>query len=89
MYGSLFQRLATEEGVDFELGGKESSFEELKSFYNFWMSFNTQKSFLWFELYKLSEATDRRMKRWMEKENRAKVELEKKKYNDCIRVKDN
>ncbi|CAG8522822.1 12188_t:CDS:2 [Funneliformis mosseae] len=56
----------------------------IKNFYTAWMNFSTQKSFRWFDKYRLSEAPDRTVKRYMEKENKKSRDLARKEYNDTV-----
>ncbi|CAI2176917.1 1466_t:CDS:2 [Funneliformis geosporum] len=56
----------------------------VKNFYTAWMNFSTQKSFRWFDKYRISEAPDRFIKRTMEKENKKSRDLARKEYNDTV-----
>ncbi|KAI9142313.1 hypothetical protein BKA69DRAFT_1014231, partial [Paraphysoderma sedebokerense] len=77
------------ENVDFptvSFGYSHSPWEDVvKSFYDFWGNFATEKGFGWVEKYRLSEAPDRRIRRLMEKENKKLREAAKKAYTDAVR----
>jgi hypothetical protein len=55
-------------------------------FYGFWQSFFTRKSFVWEHQHDLKYAPNRRVQRAMEKENKKKRDVAKKKYNEIVRV---
>ena len=57
----------------------------VKPFYTTWSSFATQKTFSWKDLYKYSDAPDRRTRRLMEKENRRFREEAIREFNDAVR----
>ncbi|GET02955.1 DnaJ-domain-containing protein [Rhizophagus clarus] len=57
----------------------------IKNFYTSWLNFSTQKSFKWFDKYKLSEAPDRILKRKMKNENKKSRDTARKEYNDTVR----
>ncbi|PKK80131.1 DnaJ-domain-containing protein [Rhizophagus irregularis] len=57
----------------------------IKNFYTSWLNFSTQKSFKWFDKYKLSEAPDRILKRRMKSENKKSRDAARKEYNDTVR----
>jgi len=68
-------------GLDDSRGGNP-----IKNFYASWSSFSTQKSFKWFDKYRLSEAPDRIVKRKMEKENKKSRDTARREYNDTVRA---
>lgn len=92
-----FQHLAEEEeaAADYEgiecpeyptFGSSSSDFDNtVKSFYNVWTGFTTKKSFMWEDKYRLSEAPDRRTRRWMEKENKKMRDEAIREFNDAVR----
>ncbi|KAF7585309.1 hypothetical protein BBP40_011289 [Aspergillus hancockii] len=99
-YGALretFARLAVEETVacrweKFEcmdyptFGTHDDSFEEVvRPFYASWSNFSTKKSFAWKDVYRYSEASDRRVRRLMEKENRRLREEAIREFNEAVR----
>ncbi|KJZ70399.1 hypothetical protein HIM_10203 [Hirsutella minnesotensis 3608] len=56
----------------------------VKPFYACWAGFSTKKSFAWMDKYRLSDAPDRRTRRFMEKENRKAREDAAQKFNDAV-----
>ncbi|EEQ35542.1 hypothetical protein McanMca71_003046 [Microsporum canis] len=91
-----FNRLASEELVacrwdDLEpvhypsFGRKDDPPDSVRRFYSAWSSFATKKSYAWKDLYKYSEAPDRRVRRLMEKENRRLREDGIRGFNDAVR----
>ncbi|KAL8711120.1 MAG: hypothetical protein Q9220_004501 [cf. Caloplaca sp. 1 TL-2023] len=54
-------------------------------FYTAWASFATSKTFSWKDLYRCSEAPDRRVRRLMEKENRHLRDEAIREFNDAVR----
>lgn len=98
-YGGLretFERLAVEEKVACQwenlemidyptFGFSYDIFEDVRRFYLVWNSFSTRKSFAWKDIYRYSEAPDRRVRRLMEKENRRLREESIREFNDAVR----
>lgn len=82
MLGETFATLAREEELACEwenldkivypsFGYAHDDYDDVvKPFYAAWSGFATQKSFSWEDVYRISEAPDRRVRRMMEKENR-------------------
>ena len=67
-------------------GDRHDDYETtVKPFYAKWTGFATQKTFSWKDLYKYSDAPDRRTRRLMEKENRRFREEAIREYNDAVR----
>ena len=67
-------------------GDRHDDYETIvKPFYAKWTSFATQKTFSWKDLYKYSDAPDRRTRRLMEKENRRFREEAIREFNDAVR----
>ncbi|KAL9071047.1 MAG: hypothetical protein Q9157_005601 [Trypethelium eluteriae] len=67
-------------------GHKEDEYDDVvKHFYAVWSSFSTKKTFAWKDLYRLSEAPDRRVRRLMEKENKRLREDGIREFNDAVR----
>ncbi|TDL25458.1 DnaJ-domain-containing protein [Rickenella mellea] len=56
-----------------------------RHFYNYWLSFSSEKDFSWSEQWKLSEAPDRRVRRLMERENKKARDDARKEYNETVR----
>lgn len=99
-YGGLretFDRLAMEEkaacqwenleAVDYPTFGTSSDdFETVvRPFYMVWPGFTTRKSFAWKDVYRYSEAPDRRVRRLMEKENQRLRDEGIREFNDAVR----
>lgn len=99
-YGGLretFSRLAWEEKmacqsenlefVDYPtFGYRYDSFEStVRVFYSIWSSFSTKKSFAWKDIYRYSEAPDRRVRRLMEKENKRSRDEGIREFNSAVR----
>ncbi len=57
-----------------------------RSFYNFWLSFTTEKDFSWEESWNLNEAPDRRVRKLLEKENKERRQAARREYNETIIV---
>ena len=57
----------------------------VRPFYAAWTGFATQKSFSWKDVYRYSEAPDRRVRRMMEKENKHLREEGIREFNDAVR----
>lgn len=99
--GALYARLAEEEATaapyDYEedngpcpaypgFGDENTSFESTpRDFYALFGAFSTRKCFAWRDLWDLRDAQDRRVRRIMEKENKAARDEARKEYNDTIR----
>ena len=99
-YGFLresFETLAREEQLACEWEGFESvafpSFGHAKDgyedvvrpFYAIWNGFATKKNFSWEDVYRYSEAPDRRVRRMMEKENKRFRDEGVAKFNNAVR----
>lgn len=99
-YGGLretFERLAVEERtacqwdnleyIDYPtFGSSNDDFENIvRPFYQAWTGFMTRKSFAWKDVYRYSEAPDRRVRRIMEKENRRLRDEGIREFNDAVR----
>ena len=98
-YGTLreiFNVLASEEQAACERDGSKPVYypsfgcasdnyeENVRSFYAFWTYFSTQKDFSWKNVYKYSEAPDRRVRRLMEKENKRFRDEGIRQFNDAV-----
>lgn len=67
-------------------GRKDSSYDDVvRQFYAVWMSFSTKKTFAWKDIYRYSDAPDRRTRRYMEKENARLREEGVREFNDAVR----
>lgn len=93
-----FEQLATEEAhaADYEgvsipnypsFGHKADTHEDVvRDFYAIWNGFATVKTFAWMDVYRTADATDRRMRRLMEKENRKFRDEGIRAFNDAVRT---
>ena len=94
----LFTRLAQEEEDAVEtpeygdaiqypmFGSAEDTFEDtVRHFYAIWSSFATRKSFYWKDIYKYSQAPDRKIRRLMEKENKRIRDEAAREFNESVR----
>ena len=68
--------------------GQPNSHEGARFFYNYWLSFATEKDFSWIEAWSTNEAPDRQIRRLMEKDNKKARDTARKEYNDTVRVCD-
>lgn len=67
-------------------GHADDAYEDVvRPFYAAWSGFATQKSFSWEEIYRYSEAPDRRVRRMMEKENKRFREEGIREFNETVR----
>ncbi|KAF2466547.1 DnaJ-domain-containing protein [Lindgomyces ingoldianus] len=93
-----FEQLAREEehaanyeGIDApnypSFGHKDDMYEDVvKTFYTAWNGFATKKAFAWMDVYRVSDAPDRRVRRLMEKENNKFREEGRRQFNDAVRA---
>lgn len=94
----VFERLSQEEDAAINMGGGESVFypsfgtaeddcaDVVRPFYDVWSGFSTQKSFAWKDIYRLSDAPDRRVRRAMEKENKRLRDDAIREFNATVRA---
>ncbi len=67
-------------------GHANDSYEDVvRPFYAVWTDFSTKKSFSWADVYRYSEAPDRRVRRMMEKENKRFREEGIREFNNAVR----
>ncbi|KAF9650262.1 DnaJ-domain-containing protein, partial [Thelephora ganbajun] len=99
VYRNLFSRLAYDESQwscfsqeDFPGFGdhkstwaRSESGSEVRLFYTGWLNFSTSKDFSWADKWNLSDAPDRRARRFMEKENKKAREDTRREYNDTVK----
>lgn len=93
VYGGVFRRVADEEAQYYDeedeplplFGLSNSDYEVVHTFYSYWQSFSTVKSFAWEDKYELKQAPNRRVQRMMEKENKKLRDSSKKSRNESIR----
>lgn len=68
-------------------GHKDDTYEDVvREFYAAWSGFSTAKTFAWKDLYRVSEAPDRRVRRLMEKENQKSRDAARAEFNDAVRA---
>ena len=94
----IFDRLALEEIMACEMEGLEPAIypsfgsandayeDTVKHFYAAWSNFSTSKSFAWSDMYRHSDAFDRHIRRFMEKENKRYRNEAMKEFNDAVRT---
>lgn len=63
-----------------EFGDRNTSFQVLKAFYQYWSNFVTVRTFSWKDKWNLAEAPSRDHRRAMEKENKKERETFRKEY---------
>ena len=93
----LFDGLAREEELISEwekvslpmfpsFGGEDDGYDDVvRPFYVTWGNFSTRKKFSWKDVYRLSEASDRRVRRMMVRENKRARENGVREFNDIVR----
>ncbi|XP_063381630.1 dnaJ homolog subfamily C member 21 [Cydia fagiglandana] len=95
VYSEVFSKLAAEE-TDFledpeelnaipKFGNSTTPYEDVHEFYAFWMSFSTNKSFVWLDQYEITQGDNRRVIKLMEKENNKIRQKARKERNEEIR----
>lgn len=94
---SFFDTLAHEESIacDWQgirsevypsFGSSKDNYEQsVRPFYATWSSFATKKSFSWKDIYRYSDAPDRRVRRMMEKKNNRSREEGIREFNEAVR----
>lgn len=92
----LFDQVAREEAFASNLegqqpldypsfGSKDDDHTTAREFYSAWSGFATKKSFSWKDVYRYSDARDRRVRRLMEKENKRLRDEAVREFNDAVR----
>ncbi|KAI9773436.1 MAG: hypothetical protein M1840_007652 [Geoglossum simile] len=67
-------------------GNAKDSYEDVvRPFYAVWCGFSTRKTFSWKDVFRYSEAPDRRVRRMMEKENKRLRDEGIREFNDAVR----
>ncbi|KAL3472402.1 hypothetical protein BJX99DRAFT_249657 [Aspergillus californicus] len=66
-------------------GSRDNDSQAVRQFYAVWGSFSTRKPFSWKDVYRYSEAPDRRVRRLMEKENKRLREGAIREFNEAVR----
>ncbi|CAF0953033.1 unnamed protein product, partial [Didymodactylos carnosus] len=95
VYDNLFKRIteqdlssnSTDKVIDIPCFGKsDSDYEQaIGPFYAYWTNYCTLRSYVWVEEHDTRDATDRRVRRLMEQENKKARDKAKKERNDEIR----
>lgn len=95
IYREVFNKIAAEDSEyqkdgdsDFEVpnfGKSDSSYEEVKNFYNYWQSYCTKRSYAWLDPYDTRQAPNRRVSRLMEKDNKKVRDKARKARNEEVR----
>ena len=68
-------------------GHKDDQYDDVvRTFYLAWNGFATAKSFAWLDVYRLSDAPDRRTRRLAEKENHKFREDGRRDFNEAVRT---
>lgn len=88
-------RAASDQGLELDdvalfpkFGTSESEYDtEVRRFYTRWLDFRTNKDFAWCDQYRLSDAPDRRTRRYMEKENKKFRDEAIAEYNGDVKVR--
>ena len=95
VYANLFSEIYEVDGRDitsdkrngfFSFGSESSNQSDVFQFYTQWSSFVTQLSFGWEDEYNTLEAPNRLIKRAMEKDNKKKRDVARKKYMETVRA---
>jgi DnaJ family protein A protein 5 len=67
-------------------GGPKADYQKtVRAFYEHWSNFQSQQDFAWFDIYRLSDAPDRRVRRLMEKDNKKRRDNGKREFNELVR----
>jgi len=95
VYRDVFARIVEEDRPSFDkdevyvpdFGRSDSDYESIVgTFYAFWSAYCTPRSFVWVEKHDTREASDRYVRRLMDKENKKLRDKAKKERNEEIRV---
>lgn len=96
--GGVFDTLSREEAaacdweglppVDYpSFGSSRDTYADMvKRFYAVWTNFATKKTFSWMDVFRYSEAPDRRTRRMMEKENKRFRDEGIREFNEAVRA---
>ncbi|CAH0587074.1 unnamed protein product [Chrysodeixis includens] len=95
VYSEVFSKLVTEEAEFLDdpedvakipkFGNSTTPYEDVHEFYAYWMSFSTNKSYVWLDQYEISQGDNRRVIKLMEKENNKIRQKARKERNEEIR----
>lgn len=97
VYGELFKKVHLQEQMfarvygsgDIRdsptLGGRDTPYSNVSTFYNYWQGFSTVKDFGWCDEYDILQAPNRKVRRLMEEENKKIRKRERREFNDSVR----
>jgi DnaJ family protein A protein 5 len=68
-----------------ELGGRDTPYQEVYSFYRYWQGFSSVKDFGWCDKYDVLQAPNRKVRRLMEEENNKVRKRERREFNNSVR----
>jgi len=68
-----------------ELGGRETPYQNVYSFYRYWQGFSSVKDFGWCDKYDVLQAPNRKVRRLMEEENNKERKRERREFNNTVR----
>jgi DnaJ family protein A protein 5 len=84
-YTADYEDIAIAEYPSF--GHKDDDYDDVvRNFYSAWNGFATAKSFAWMDVFRLSDAPDRRTRRMMEKENQKFRDDGRRDFNEAVRT---
>eukprot|EP00898_Chlorokybus_atmophyticus_P002729 jgi/Chlat1/3457/Chrsp23S03774 len=96
VYADIFNQLYQQESMAAYMDGEKlkpapafgnasTPYQEVATFYSFWLGFATKKDFAWCDDYNLAEAPNRKVRRLMEEENKKVRRKEKQAFNELVR----
>lgn len=93
VYREVFNKIAAEESEYMteddeeppDFGNSQSSFDDMKNFYDYWLNFCTKKSFSWVYVYDTRDGDNRITYRLIQQENKKVRDKAKKERNEQIR----
>lgn len=68
-----------------ELGGRNTPYQSVYSFYRYWQGFSSVKDFGWCDKYDVLQAPNRKVRRLMEEENNKVRKRERREFNNSVR----
>lgn len=68
-----------------ELGGRDTPYQSVYSFYRYWQGFSSVKDFGWCDKYDVLQAPNRKVRRLMEEENNKVRKRERREFNNSVR----
>lgn len=67
-------------------GNNISTWENTKHFYSSWLKFSSKKSFSWYDIYRISDAPDRKTMRTMENANQKSRDAARIEFDETVRT---